>query len=214
MPGDHGTEAWTVMLPVFVIHWNDPGRLMATVGGLTQSEGVTIDVCVIDNASGQSAFDAISEGLPDDVRLLRLPVNIGFAGAANEAIALARRTQEPWFVIASHDVVLRPRALAELVARMQQDPAIGIVGPLLTDADGVPLATEEERWLGKLPEVDRQIGGSDRFLERLWVSGCMVLIRTECAGGIGGFWSELFAYSEDVDFCLRARDAGWRVGVG
>jgi len=216
MPGDQSAEASveTVELRVFVIHWNDPGRLMATVGDLTQSEGLTIDVCVIDNASRQSAFDIISEGLPDDVHLLRLPVNIGFAGAANEAIALARDSGAPWFVIASHDVVLHPRALAELVTCMQADPAIGVVGPLLTDADGIPRPNEEKGWwLGTVPEFDRQIEGSDRFQETLWVSGCLVLIRTECVREVGGFWSELFAYSEDVDFCLRARDAGWRVGV-
>jgi GT2 family glycosyltransferase len=201
-------------LPIYVIHWNDPDRLLMTVEGLTDSEGVDVEICVIDNASRQDAIDSISEGLSDGVRILLLPVNIGFAGAANEAIALACDSGSPWFVIASHDVVLRPRTLAELVACMQADPAIGIVGPLLTNADGIPLTPEKERWLGEVPEGDRQIGGSDRFLERLWVSGCLVLIRTEVVREVGGFWSELFAYSEDVDFSLRARDAGWRVGVG
>ena len=141
MPGDHSTEASveTVTLRVFVIHWNEPERLMATVAGLTQSEGVTIDVCVIDNASRQGVLDEISEGLPDNVRLLRLPVNVGFAGAANEAIAQARRTREPWFVIAAHDVLVRTSTLAELVACMETDATIGIVGPLLTNADGSEL---------------------------------------------------------------------------
>ena len=57
------------------------------------------------------------------------------------------------------------------------------------------------------------MGGSRGLVEREWVQGCLLLIRAACAEEIGGFWSQLFAYYEEVDFCLRARDAGWRVGV-
>jgi GT2 family glycosyltransferase len=215
MPGDDSTEASikTVTLRVFVIHWNEPERLMATVAGLTRSQGVNIDVCVIDNASRQGVLDEISEGLPDNVRLLRLPLNVGFAGAANEAIAQARRTQEPWFVIATHDVLVRASTLAELVACMETDAAIGILGPLLTNADGSELAGAGGRWFASIPEPAITVGGSRDFVEREWVQGCLLLIRAACVEEIGGFWSQLFAYYEDVDFCLRARDAGWRVGI-
>ncbi len=215
IPGDHSTEpsVETVTLRVFVIHWNEPERLVATVAGLAQSEGVTIDVCVIDNASRQNVLDEISQGLPDNVRLLRLSVNVGFAGAANEAIAQARRTREPWFVVAAHDVLVRASTLAELVACMEADATIGIVGPLLTNADGRELAGEGGRWFASVPEPANTVGGSRGLVEREWVQGCLLLIRAACADEIGGFWSELFAYYEEVDLCLRARDAGWRVGV-
>jgi N-acetylglucosaminyl-diphospho-decaprenol L-rhamnosyltransferase len=221
MPGDHLSEASleTVTLRVFVIHWNEPERLMATVAGLTQSEGVTIGVCVIDNASRQGVVDEISEALPDNVRLLRLPINVGFAGAANEAIAQARRTREPWFVIAAHDVLVRGSTLAELVASMDTDAKIGIVGPLLTNADGSELDDPDRinraggRWFASIPQPGITVEGSRGFVEREWVQGCLLLIRAACAEEIGGFWSQLFAYYDEVDFCLRARDAGWRVGV-
>ncbi len=199
-------------LPIFVIHWNDPKRLMAAVAGLTNSEDVTIEVCVIDNASRPSVLEEISGGLPDRVRLLRLPVNVGFAGAANEAIAQARRTRAPWFVIAAHDILVRASTLAELVACMEADSTIGIVGPLLTDADGSELVKEGGRWFPSIPEpinAER----SRCLMEREWVQGCLLLIRSSCAEQIGGFWSELFAYHEEVDLCLRASKAGWRVGV-
>jgi len=221
MPRDHSTETSveTVTLRVFVIHWNEPERLMATVAGLTQSEGVTIDVCVIDNASRESVLEEISEGLPDNVRLLRLPVNVGFAGAANEAIAQARRMREPWLVIAAHDVLVRASTLAELVACTEADATIGIVGPFLTNADGSELNDSDRinrtggKWFGSIPRPGITVGGSGGFVEREWVQGCLLIIKTACAEEIGWFWSQLFAYFEEVDFCLRARDAGWRVGV-
>ena len=57
------------------------------------------------------------------------------------------------------------------------------------------------------------VGASRGFVEREWVQGCLLLISAACAQEIGGFWSQLFAYFEEADFCLRAHDAGWRVGV-
>jgi len=186
---------------------------MATVASLTRSEGVVIDVCVIDNASREGVLDEISERLPDNVRLLPLPMNVGFAGAANEAIAQARRTRDSWFVIAAHDVLVQASTLAELVACMEADATIGIVGPLLTNADASELAGEGGRWFASIPEPAIAVGRSRGLVEREWVQGCLLLIRAACAEEIGGFWSELFAYYEEVDLCLRARDAGWRVGV-
>ena len=161
-----------VSLPVFVIHWNEPARLMATLAGLTLSEGVTIDVSVIDNASRQGVLDEISEGWPDNVRLLRLPVNVGFAGAANEAIARARRAREPWFVIAAHDVLVRASTLAELVACTETDATIGIVGPLLTTADGSELNDSDRINHGEGGGSDPSLDQESR-LEALWsANGC------------------------------------------
>jgi N-acetylglucosaminyl-diphospho-decaprenol L-rhamnosyltransferase len=208
-----------VTLRVFVIHWNEPERLMATVASLSQSEGVAIDVCVIDNASRESVLDEISEGLPDNIRLLRLPANVGFAGAGNEAIAQARGTRESWFVVAAHDVLVRASTLAELVSCMEANDTIGIVGPLLTNADGSELDDPYRinraggRWFASIPKPGVTVGRSRGFVEREWVQGCLLLIRAACAEEIGGFWSQLFAYYEEVDLCMRARGAGWRVGV-
>ena len=55
--------------------------------------------------------------------------------------------------------------------------------------------------------------GYSGFVERDWVSGTCLLVRRECLDDIRGFDTTFFAYSEDVDFCLRAKDAGWRLGV-
>jgi GT2 family glycosyltransferase len=200
-------------LPIYIIHWNDPDRLIASVASIAKSEGVATDVTVIDNGSTQRAIDLVANALPRDVRILRLPVNIGFAGAANEAIRRVRQSKNPWFAIAAHDVVVRSDTLGSLVACMQADPTIGIAGPLLTSADGTRYKEAGGRWLGAVPVSGAKIGMSEGFVESEWLQGCLLLVRLECADTVGGFWSELFAYCEDVDFCLRARDAGWRVGV-
>jgi hypothetical protein len=45
------------------------------------------------------------------------------------------------------------------------------------------------------------------------VNGTLLLLRPECVLAIGGFDEALGSYVEDVELCLRARDAGWKVGV-
>jgi GT2 family glycosyltransferase len=44
-----------------------------------------------------------------------------------------------------------------------------------------------------------------------WVTGCCFLVRRECLRQLGGFDEDYFLYYEDVDFCRRARQAGWEV---
>jgi N-acetylglucosaminyl-diphospho-decaprenol L-rhamnosyltransferase len=198
-----------VTLPVFVIHWNAPEMLADTVASLRSSQGVDPDVTVIDNASDVAPPEELSSG----VRLDRLEENIGFAGAANIAVATAQEAEAPWFAIAAHDVLVEPDALEELVGCLRADPKVGVVAPVLLLSDRTEVAAIGGEWLGPAPTIADIRQGHGRLFERRWLHGCLLLIRTECVAGIGGFRSELFAYYEDVDLCFRARDAGWRIGV-
>ena len=124
--------------PVFVIHWNAPDLIAGTIESLRASEGVVVDITVIDNASDLNLYRDMNSRVPSDVRIVRLDRNVGFAGAANEAIDRARGMGEPWFVIAAHDILVQPDNLKELMACVDADPGIGVAGPLLGDGPSSP----------------------------------------------------------------------------
>jgi N-acetylglucosaminyl-diphospho-decaprenol L-rhamnosyltransferase len=203
-------------LPVYVIHWNAPEMLERSLASLVLSEGVDVEITVIDCASEDEALRRASKRAPAQVRIERLERNIGFAGAANHAIALAMEKEAPVMAIAAHDIIVRPETLAVLKRCLDADPTIGIVGPMLMSEDWSTAKPTRGLWFGS-GGLDRVLDPGwrehDRFLETDWVTGALLLLRRTCVDEVGGFWTELFAYCEDVDFCLRARDAGWRVGV-
>jgi hypothetical protein len=68
-------------------------------------------------------------------------------------------------------------------------------------------------WLGWRARATTTWNADARFEDRDWLSGTLMLARPACMQQIGGFDERLGSYVEDVDICLRARDAGWRVGV-
>jgi len=122
--------------------------------------------------------------LPSEVNILELGKNIGFTGGAN--IGLSSDTSSPYLFIGCHDIRLEPVALSALIDLLNQDPGLGIVGPALNG-----------------------VGGTEHDLD--WISGAGMLIRRAVVDVLR-FDERFGSYVEDVDFCYRARDLGWRVG--
>ena len=202
-------------LVVYLVHWNAPNLAADSVRSLFDSQGLDVELVVIDNASAAADVDRLERTLGDDARVLRLDTNRGFAGAANVALADARERNLAWFGVAAHDVIVQPDCLRRLVAAMDASPEYGILGPGFWDEGwSAPVSTggvwahgrvaHRTTWEGDPPPA---------LLDADWLQGALLLIRLDCAESVRGFRDELFAYCEDVDFCLRAHDEGWRVGV-
>lgn len=120
--------------------------------------------------------------------------NLGFAGAANVALGLFLATEAPLCIIGAHDLHVAPDTFPKLLAAAEVQPEFGILGPDLRET-GDPIAT---------------VGN---VVERDWVSGTCMLLRRRVIEEIGFFDEAFGSYVEDVDLCMRARQAGWRVGT-
>lgn len=121
--------------------------------------------------------------LPHDVPVVDSP-NHGFSGGANRA--LDSLGSAPLVFIGCHDVVVEPSTLRALACFLDEHPDFGIVGPVL-NGGGVSDTSDE------------------------WVSGTGMLIRREVAERYR-FDERYGSYLEDVDYCIRVRQGGWKVG--
>jgi hypothetical protein len=160
----------------------------------------------------------VREWLPNGVGLIDLGRNKGFAGAANIALHLARESGADEVAIGSHDVMPSQTCLATLLGTMKARSDYGIVGPVFVDAGTQEILSCGGVWFGTggashkrlLPAARPEIAD---VLAGDWLHGALLMIRRACAEAVGGFDESLFAYCEDVDYCLRALDAGWKVGA-
>lgn len=202
-------------LPVYLIHWNAADRAIRSVSSLLTTERVELAITVIDNASRPEEYEKLERGLGGRVRLIRLTSNIGFAGAANYALAATGGWPDvpEFLVIAAHDVTVEPDTLSKLVRAAACTHRAGALGPSLWEpgfrrrrsAASVETGREDRsRDLARSP--------AEGVVEADWVPGALCLFRTRCLLQLGGFDERLFSYCEDVDICLRARRAGWIVG--
>jgi hypothetical protein len=181
---------------------------------------------VVDNHSQDGTVDMLHQDFPE-VHLIENDDNYGFTRPLNQALHTAKgRT----LLSLNPDTYVHPGALDLLVNFLDDHPYVGIVGPKVLNRDGSlqkPSRRGDSRpWntisyftgLSKLFPRSKFFSGylmsyldEDETHEADGVSGSCMLIRRQVIDQIGYFDEQFFAYQEDADFCLRARQAGWQV---
>lgn len=222
------TEACDVAL--IVLNYRTPRLVVDCLGSLDgQVDPGRHDVVVVDNCSGDGSGEQIRRAIAERgwqgwARVIESPLNGGFAAGNNVGIW---ETRSNWCVLLNSDTLVRPGALEELLnAADRSGPEIGLIGPRLEWLDGevqvstfrfrTPLteliASSRSGWLGRrflghvvAKPVDRACADLD------WVSFACVAIRREVIERVGLLDDRYFMYFEDMDYCRRARLAGFKV---
>ncbi len=173
-------------------------------------------ILVVDDASPNQTLKAhLDAGAArGDFELLRNETNVGFAAAVNKALALRERGDA---LLLNADAVLSPGAIDRLHALSRSSPDIGAVTPFSNNGEltsypvrntANPLPSAEE--VGALDARARRANG-DALVDIPNGVGFCLYVTQACLDSVGGL-PELYAqgYYEDVEFCLMARERGFR----
>jgi hypothetical protein len=207
-----------------VVSHNGRRWLEPALGSLLEhAQGLELDLVLVDNGEDGSAEYA--EDRFERVRAVRCP-NRGFAHANNRGLATA---DARYLLLLNPDTEVVDGALADLVSYMDGHPEVGIAGCRQIDGEGrlwptvrrfpgagraLGEALGPERlpfraaWLG---ESELDLSRYDRELSCDWTSGSFLFVRREALEDAGPLDERFFFYSEEVDFCLRVKRAGWEV---
>lgn len=208
--------------------WNARDDLRAclhSIGVGTETPG-TVETWVVDNDSADGSAEMVAAEFPW-VHLVRSATNDGFSGGNNKMLT---GMDADYALLLNSDAVCHPGALDALLAWADTHPEAGIIGPKVLNSDGTiqfscrrfptfAAGLFRNVYLGRLfpnnkPAADYLMQEFDHASDRDvdWVSGCVLLIRRTCLEQIGPLDAEtFFMYCEDMDWCLRAHQAGWRV---
>lgn len=216
-PGGPGSAGARGRVAVVVPTWNrrdDVLRCLRSLAAVRYPDLVTV---VVDNGSADGTAQAVRDAYPDCV-VLRQPVNLGFAGGNNAGIRWALAHGADWVLLVNNDAEATPDLVAGLVGVAAGTPRAGAVGARNLDLD------EPDRLWGAWgeltygPFVVRTAGRGARDGSRWhatrdadWVIGNGMLLGRAALETVGLLDESFFAYHEDVDWCLRARRAGFRV---
>lgn len=216
-------------LVVVIVSWNVRELLAQCLASLTPAvEGLSVKIVVFDNNSEDSSADMVRKRFPA-VELVTSSENLGFARANNRVLkSLSGKSRH--FLLLNPDTVVSPDTFRNMIAFMDSHPSAGIVGCKVMKPDGtldwackcsyIYPSVMFYRALG----LDRRFPNSRRFgryqltyldpdeiHEVDAVTGAFMMIRSECLEQIGFLDESFFMYSEDSEFCYRAKAAGWRV---
>jgi GT2 family glycosyltransferase len=215
-----------VTVSVCIVTYKARDLLRDCLNSLVASTRLDYEIIVVDNGSQDGVVEMLHREFPS-VEVVENDQNLGFTHPANQAMRLSRGQ---YLVLLNPDTLILPEALDTLVAFMQEHPEVGICGPKVLNRDGSlqkPCRRGESRpWavFTYFSGLSRLFPKSKLFGEYLMnykdedethpvagVSGSCMLVRRETMNQIGYLDERFFAYQEDADYCLRARQAGWQV---
>lgn len=228
METDITLAAPTLDVTVSIVNWNTRDYLRQCLTSVFEQDGqLSLEVNVVDNASADGSAEMVRSEFGNRVKLIAMPQNVGFAAAQNQSIRQARGRYV--FLLNPDSYLVAPDALRKMVEFMDANRDIGFLGPKVLNPDGT-LQYSARRFptmlaagfrhtlLGRLfPNnafVRRYLmtdWAHDRIADVDWLSGSALLARKEMIDQIGLLDERFYMYLEDVDWCRRAHEAGWRV---
>lgn len=193
-------------ISAIVLAWKAEPFLRRSVHALLESEGVDVDVVLVDNGCTTDDVEFL-ETVPG-VTVLRPGNNLGFSGGNNAGAGAATGD---YIALVNGDAIVEPNTMARL-AKELDEPGIGIAAaamrlaeqPELLNSSGNIIHVLGLSWVGGLGEPETRTAPTD-------VAGAMgacVLIRRSHWDYLGGFDDRYFAYHEDAEISLRT----WRLG--
>jgi GT2 family glycosyltransferase len=212
-------------LSIIIVSWNVSALLSACLNSIRASAPqCSLEIIVVDSASTDDSVPMLREHHPD-VTLIAETENVGFTRGCNIGMQAARGR---YLFLLNPDTEIVGDALDALVRFMDAHPDVGIAGAHTLNSDGTYQSTRrrfptlataifESTWLQSIAPravLDRYYVNDaprDATLEVDWVQGSALIARREVLEQIGGLDEGFVMYSEELDWCKRAKAAGWRV---
>jgi GT2 family glycosyltransferase len=208
-----GTESHLPVVWIIVLNWNRREDTVQCISSLRQLDYPAYRILVVDNGS--------TDGSPElfrtlaGVDLVANERNLGFAAGNNVGIEYALERGADYVLLLNNDTTVSPSLVSTLVEVAEADRQIGIVGPIVYYAD----RTSEVWFAGMRFQFGLYVLRTGLHLrppiapveEVDFVSGCGMLVRGTVWQRIGLLDPDYFMYYEDLDLCIRAKRAGFRI---
>jgi GT2 family glycosyltransferase len=215
-----------VDLSIIVVNWNVCELLRRCLTSISaeRKRPTALEIIVVDNGSADSSVEMVETEFPH-VRLIANADNRGFAAANNQGIAIARGR---YVMLLNPDTEVLGGALEALVDFGDAHTDVGVIGPQLLNPDRsvqssrrryptLSTALFESTWLE--PRAPRRLLERYYVLDRPddttqdvdWVDGAALMVRRKVIEQTGLLDEGFFMYSEELDWCRRIKEAGWRV---
>ncbi|HEY3593992.1 MAG TPA: glycosyltransferase [Polyangiaceae bacterium] len=215
-------------IAIIILNYRTPDLAIDCLASLASQIEPDVHVVVVDNASGDGSADRIEQfvvesGFGEWCKIVRSPLNGGFAAGNNIGI---RAVDADAYILLNSDTIVREGAISLFREAMRQRPDAGLIGPRLECLDGTPqvsafraptptselLRSARTGMVTKLfKRHDMIMPVTDEAIEADWLAFACVLIRREVVDKVGLLDDGYFMYYEDVDYCQRARQAGFKV---
>jgi N-acetylglucosaminyl-diphospho-decaprenol L-rhamnosyltransferase len=211
---------------IVIVNWKTPELLAGCLNSILEDpRSAHFEIWVVDNASGDNSLEVLA-GYPQ-VRTIANAQNVGFAKACNQVIP---DVTAPYVFLLNPDTVVSGTAVSTLADYLDAHPDCGAVGPKVLNPDGtLQLACRRSfpspaasfyrlTYLSKLfphnktfAKYNLTFADPNRELDVDALSGSAMMVRKSVIDAVGLLDEDIFMFGEDIDWCWRFKQAGWRV---
>ncbi len=208
---------------VVILNYNGRELLRQFLPAVRQTTYPNCTIVVADNGSTDDSV-ALLQNEFEEVDIIRMDSNLGFAEGYNEA--LRRLPETDYFVLLNSDVEVTPGWIDPVIDLMEKDKSIGACQPKVLShrqRDHFEHAGAAGGWMDYLGYpfcrgrifnvVEKDKGQYNKAEEVFWASGAALFIRSKLFLNIGGFDPSFYAHMEEIDLCWRIKRAGYKVVV-
>lgn len=210
-------------ISIIIVNWNSAEYVRKCLSSLfAHTSGVEHEIIVVDNGSFDSCGSMIAHDFPV-VQFLQSSENRGFAWANNFG---AERANGEFLLFLNPDTEVIDNAVFEMLTVLKTQPKAGIIGCKLLNSD----MTTQISCIQPFPTILNQMLDADVFLRRFHkrlglsplfsneiypvevqvISGACMMITKSIFRTVGGFSSEYFMYTEDIDLCYKVYNSGYK----
>jgi GT2 family glycosyltransferase len=212
-----------------IVNYNSGGLLERSIRSLSAS-AVKPDIHVVDNASTDDSIDRARHAADGgNVTFHMNEKNLGFAAANNRVLDTV---EGEFYMLVNPDCSVERDTIGVLVTAMNADPDIGIAGGMLLNPDGTVQETSKRRFPTPWNSLARTLGlhrfsspggllanfdqaGSGDTTSAVEtveaISGALMFVRASALHNVGNLDEGYFLHCEDLDWCKRFHDAGYKV---
>jgi O-antigen biosynthesis protein len=212
---------------VIIVNYNVRDFLYQSLLSLQKAlKGIRSEIFVVDNASDDGSAEMVRRRFPR-IHLVALTANLGFAKANNIALKKARGKL---FLLINPDTIVQEDTVRVMIEFLKSHPEAGAAGCMILNPDG-SFQPSCRRGFPTPWVAFTKIFGLSKLFPRTKIfgkynvtyldihetypvdalSGSFMMVRKETFERVGGLDESFFMYGEDLDWCYRIRQAGWRI---
>ncbi|MCX6752831.1 MAG: glycosyltransferase family 2 protein [Candidatus Nomurabacteria bacterium] len=208
-----------IKLSIIIVNWNTKDILKQTIESVKKETSLfEYEIIVIDNNSTDDSVNMIKTLFPS-IKIIENQDNFGFGFANNQGLKIATRE---CILFLNSDTIILENAIEKLVRFLDENKDIAMVGPKILNKD----RTFQSASKRNLPTIKNSFqylflnkkennykleneGNISEITEA--ISGACMLVRHSIYKKIGGFDEQFFMYAEDLDYCKRILDNGFKI---
>lgn len=204
---------------VVILNWNGKSLLKQYLQSVVKYS-LGCDIVVADNGSTDDSIEFLKNNYPM-VKIIKLDKNYGFTGGYNRALA---QLDNEYFVLLNDDVEVTKGWINPVIKLMDSDDKIAICQPKLLsylNKDTFEYAGAAGGYIDYLgypfcagrvfEKLEKDFGQYNQVREIFWASGAAMFVKSKVFKLLGGLDEDFFAHMEEIDFCWRAKNLGYKV---